>query len=127
MFRTNTPFNVEVTRPRLDAEISPKLMDSICDKVGQMPSGVVNVVVIYAPGATSDHLVEAATTLRALAEQKVEAYFTRRGFQDARAFIRQFQNLSAVILKSGVTLIWTNSLAKKPVPDELLKALRKTF
>lgn len=127
MFRTHTPFNVEVTRPRLDAEISPKLMESICDKVGQMPGGVVNVVVIYAPGATSNQLVESATSLRALAERKVEEYFTRRGFQDARAFIRQFQNLSAIILKTGVTFIWTNSLAKKPVPDDLLKALRRTF
>ena len=126
-FRTHTPFNVEVTRPRLDAQITPKLMESICDKVGQMPGGVVNVVVIYAPGATSDQLVEATTNLRGLAERKVEAYFTRRGFQDARAFIRQFQNLSAIVLKASATFFLTNSLAKKPVPDDLLKALRKTF
>jgi hypothetical protein len=127
MFRTHTPFNVEVTRPRLDDAITPKLMESICDKVGQMPGGVVNVVVIYAPGAEGDHLVEAASSLRALAERKVEEYFTRRGFPDARAFIRQFHNLSAVVLKADATFIWANSLAKKPVPDDLLKALHRTF
>jgi hypothetical protein len=127
MFRTHTPFNVEVTRPRLDGQITGKLMESICDKVGQMPSGAVNVLVIDAPGAESDQLIEAATSLRALAERKVEDYFTRRGFPDVRTFIRQFQNLSAIILKATNTFIWTNSLAKKPVPDDLLKALRKTF
>lgn len=127
MFRTHTPFNVEVTRPRLDVEMTGKLMESICDKVGQMPGGMVNIAVIYAPGAHGDQLAEAAASLRALAERKVEDYFTRRGFPDARAFIRQFQNLSAVVLKAGVTFIWTNSLAKKPVPDDLLKALRSTF
>jgi len=127
LFRTHTPFHVEVTRPRLDEQVIPKLMESICNKVGQMPAGAVNVLVIYAPGADSSHLVDAAASLRALAERKVEDYFTRRGFRDARAFVRQFQNLSAIILKSTAAFIWTNSLAKKPVPDDLMKALRRTF
>jgi hypothetical protein len=127
MYRTHTPFNVEVTRPRIDDQIAAKLMETLCDKVGQMQPGVVNVLVIYAPNASGDHMVAAATDLRALAERKVEDYFTKRGFRDARTFIRQFQNLSAVILKTTAAFIWANSLAKKPLPDDLRKALQRVF
>lgn len=127
MFRTHTPLNIEVTRPRLDNAVANKLMESICDKVGQMPAGAINVLVIFAPGAEDGQLAEAAASLRTLAESKTEAYFVRRGFRDARAFIRQFQNLSAIVLKSGVPAFWPNSLAKKTVPNDLAKALRKTF
>jgi hypothetical protein len=102
-------------------------METICDKVGQMPSGAVNLLVIYAPGAAENHLVEAATELRTMAERKVEDYFTRRSFRDAKTFIRQFQNLSAIVLKTTATFIWVNSVAKKPAPDDALKALRKTL
>ena len=127
MFRTHTPFNVEVTRPRLDAQISPRLMESLCDKVGQMPAGVMNVLVIYAPGATDQHLTEAAAALRMQAERRMEDYFVRRGFRDARAFIRQFQNLSAVVLKASPVVIWPNSLAKKPLQEDVRKALSRVF
>ncbi len=126
-FRTHTPFNVEVTRPRMTGEVIDKLMETICDKVGQMPAGMLNVLMIHAPEADSDSLVEAATRLRLLAERKQEDYFTRRGFRDARDFIRQYHNLSAVSLKSGTVSLWPNPLAKKPLPDDVRKTLQKTL
>ncbi len=133
MFRTHTPCNIEVTRHRsaddTEASTDPtaKFMETLCDKVGQMPTGEVNVLVIYAPDADRDDLVAAANNVRLLSERKDEDYFTRRGFKDARTFIRQFQNLGAVVLKTASVFIWTNSLAKKPLPNDLHKALQRVF
>lgn len=126
-FRTHTLFNVEVTRPRMTGEVIDKLMETLCDKVGQMPAGIFNVLVIHAQEADSGSLVEAATRLRLLAERKQEDFFTRRRFKDARDFIRQYQNLSGVGLKSATVSLWANPLAKKPLPDDLRKTLQKTL
>lgn len=126
-YRTHTPFNVEVTRPRITGDAADKLAESLCDKVGQMVNNDLNLLVIYAPEANSGHLVEAATNLRSLAERKQEEFFTRRRFKDAREFIRQYQNVSAVGLKTAGVFLWDNPLAKKPLPDNLRKTLQRVL
>ena len=126
-YRTHTLLHVEVTRPRITGDVANKLMESLCDKVGQMIANDLNLLVIYAPGTQHDDLVEAATTLRGLAERKEEEFFVRRRFKDAREFIRQYQNLSAVALKASATCVWDNPLAKKPLPNDLRNTLQKTL
>ncbi len=126
-FRTHTLLNVEVTRPRIRGEAADKLMESLCDKVGQMLAGSINVLVIYAQETDKNSLAEAVATLRALAERKQEDFFIRRGFKNARDFARQYQNLSGVGLKASTVFIWDNPLAKKPLSDDLRKTLQKTL
>ena len=60
-FRTHTPFNVEVRRIRFleldegdtEAQIS-KVMAVLCDKVGQMPSGIINLLWLIAERELSE-------------------------------------------------------------------------
>ena len=82
---------------------------------------------IYSPDAKSDELESAANNVRLLAERKDEDYFRLRGFKDARMFIRQFQNLGAVALKTPNVFIWKNPLAKKPLHNNLCKALQRVY
>lgn len=133
-FRVSTPFNLEVTRLRLaeavdDALLTRKLIDAVCDKVGQMPAGSVNVLLITADVPLSlDLVTESMKTLRTRAESKAEDFFTGRGFQNAVDFLRQFGRLSAILcMDNQAPVLWQNSLAKRALPRELLNALHKVF
>ncbi|NLX10492.1 MAG: hypothetical protein GXY36_12625 [Chloroflexi bacterium] len=133
-FRTHTPFNVEVRRIRsteLDggsAEArTTKLTAVLCDKVGQMPPSIVNLLWLVAEDAISEaDLNEAGVTLRQLAERKTEEFFTRRGFASAAAFLKQYQHLSGIVLRQpGEIVIWLNALARHKTPPEIVNAIRR--
>src|SRR5689334_8373106 len=119
-FKTHTPFNVEVRRIRSvemeggenDARIG-KLMTVVCDKVGQMPPSIVNLLWLIAERELSEaDLISAVTTLRQRAEHKAEDFFTRRGFESAAHFLKQYAQLSGIVLRqSGMNVFWSNSLA----------------
>jgi hypothetical protein len=133
-FKTHTPFNVEVRRFRnaelnegsVDAQIA-KLMAVLCDKVGQMPTGIINFLWMSAEqGIAETDLTSATTDLRQRAERKVEEYFTRRGFKSAADFLKQYQQLSGIVLRQeGGSIIWMNSLARHKAPSEIGTAIRK--
>ncbi len=133
-FKTHIPFNVEVRRIRSielddgDAEArSGKLMAVLCAKVGQMPPGIVNLLWLTAERDIAEaDLARAALTLRQLAEGKAEAFFTRRGFVSAAIFLRQYQQLSGVVLRqSGASVLWLNPLARHKTPPEIAAALQR--
>jgi hypothetical protein len=133
-FRTHTPFNVEVRRIRSveldngDAEAQTgKLMAVLCDKVGQMPPSIVNLLWLTAEGEISEaDLTQAVMALRQLAERKVEEYFTRRGFESAAGFLKQYRQLSGIVLsQSGQNVLWLNSLARHKAPPEIVKAIQR--
>jgi hypothetical protein len=107
-FKTHTPFNVEVRRIRSleldggDEEArTGKLVAVLCDKVGQMPPSIVNLLwLITGDEMSEDDLARAVDTLRELAERKVEAFFTRRGFRSAAAsYLKQYRQLSGIVLR----------------------------
>ena len=133
-FRTHTPFNVEVRRIR-NAELDErnaeaqvgKLMTVLCDKVGQMPPGIVNLLWMNAEQDVAEtDLIGATTELRQRAERKVEEYFTRRGFKNAADFLKQYQQLSGIVLRQeGGSIIWLNSLARHKAASEIVTAIRK--
>lgn len=128
-FKTHTPFNVEVRRVEVDADDAEarlaKLMGVLRDKVGQMPPGIINVLWLVGD-LTDDDAARAALTLRGLAERKVEDYFTRRGFENAAAFLKQYQQLSGIVLRRADALsLWLNPLARRKIPPDLAATLRK--
>jgi hypothetical protein len=129
VFRTVTPFNVEVTRLRAieSAVISAKIMDAICEKIGQLPPSVINVLMLASETVVTEHdLVGAMTRLRELAERKDAAFFSRRGLQNINDFHKQFRRLSAIICRSlSNHAIWVNPVTKHPVPKDMLTALEK--
>lgn len=133
-FKTHTPFNVEVRRIRnveLDDEDvearTGKLMRVLCDKVGQMPPSVVNLLWLFAERSISEaDLIRAVTTLRQLADHKAEDFFTRRGFKNAADFLAQYRRLSGIVLRQwGMPTLWLNPLARHPAPPEIVTTIRR--
>jgi hypothetical protein len=133
-FKTHTLFNIEVRRIRhLELEgggsdaPAAKLVAVLSDKVGQMAPGVVNFLWLVSEGGLAEaDVAQAAVTVRQLAERKVEEYFTRRGFQSAAGFLRQYRLLSGVILRQqGLNSIWLNPLARHKAPPEIVTALQR--
>jgi len=133
-YKTHTPFNVEVRRLRGletvadDAEARLlKFTAMLSDKVGQMPPGIVNLLWLSAEGqiAASD-ITGATTALRQLAERKNEEFFTRRGFEGAADFLRQYQRLSGIIWQQVDTIqLWPNPIARHKLPPELATVIRR--
>ncbi len=133
-FKTHTPFNVEVRRIRsvelddgaTEAHIG-KLMAVLCDKVGQMPPSIVNLLWLTAEREISEtDLTRVVITLRQLAERKAEDFFTRRGFESAADFLKQYQQLSGIVLRQlGENVLWLNSLARHKAPPEIVTAIQR--
>ena len=130
-FRVNTGFNVEATRIRAAAlsqsdTIPQKIMNAICEKAGQMPPASINLLVLGIEGGIDgDDVAAAAHNLRTLAERKDDAYFTRRGYENAGEFLKQFRRLSGIVAKRHQPVIWINPLAKHLIPNEMVNALRR--
>ncbi|MCA9910195.1 MAG: hypothetical protein KC519_16165, partial [Anaerolineae bacterium] len=133
-FKTHTPFNVEVRRIRsqemavddVDVRIA-KLLAVLCDKAGQMPPSIVNLLWLAAEHdlATAD-VTAAANSLRQLAERKAEAFFTQRGYESAAAFLRQYHQLSGIVVcHAGAPTIWLNPLARHKTPPDIVTAIQR--
>jgi hypothetical protein len=140
-FKTHMPFNVEVKRIRasdIDRPAEPpeysRIASTTCQKIGQLPAGMINVLAI-----TSDsHLYHdtdvaaAMAGLRTRAERKDEPFFTRRGFLGASDFLKQYQRLSAVLFHTHLadgngqpSTLWPNPIARRRLPDDLHNALQR--
>lgn len=133
-FKTHTRFNVEVRRIRsveMDAGDTEarlgKLMAVLCEKAGQMPPRIVNLLWLIAEREISEaDLNRAAMTLRQLAERKAEDFFARRGFENAAGFLKQYRQLSGIVLRpSGGNGLWLNSLARHKPPPEIVAAIQR--
>ncbi len=133
-FKSHTRFNVEVRRLRAievgedDSETrTARLMTVLLDKAGQMPPSIVNWLWLIAGPETSDaDVIQAATTLRQLAERKTDEYFTRRGFAGAADFLTQYRRLSGIVLRQpGEIFLWLNPIARHPAAPDIVAALRR--
>ncbi len=147
-FKTNIPFNVEVRRIRAadlgaadmrsEDPTAPgvpgssrghagKLMAVLCDKVGQMPPSIVNLLWLAADGelAGSD-ITSASAALRQLAERKADDFFVRRGFVSTGDFLKQYGRLSGIVVhQDNGTTVWLNGLARHKPPREVVTAIER--
>ncbi len=148
-FKTHVRLNVEVKRNRVLArdpvgvddpvalikqhEIA-KWIGGVCDKLGQMSPDCPNLLVMSA--ISSDYRVEelhaALARLRLQAESNLDVVFHVRGFAGAKDWLHQYRQLSAIMIRPDPaataalpTILWFNSLAKHPVPDDLRSVLRR--
>jgi hypothetical protein len=132
-FRSQLRFNVEVRRLRRPAPADPApLIRAVCDKLGQLPPSMINVLVIGAvgPASAAEGLAPAMLWLQDRAAQKDEVLFQQRGFTGVRDFIRQYQRLSAAVWLTGEPVgaqasLWRNPQARHPLPADLARALSK--
>jgi len=135
-FRSGLRFNVEVRRVR-GAAATPgptadpgRLIRAVCDKLGQLPAAMMNMLVIGADGPSSatDTLAPVMQWLEARAAQKDEALFVQRGFTGTRDFLRHYQRLSGalwVVSEPAAPRVnlWRNPQARHPLPPDLARAL----
>lgn len=131
-FKGHVVFNVEVRRLRAPIRAG-KLDDVICEKLRQMPSSAVNVLLVGVDTSLSSELDSTATMKRLIqrAEAKHDAFFIERGYRDARDFLRAFQRLSGQLVRANWydttppdPVLWLNPLARHPLPAEAQKLLR---
>lgn len=128
-FRVGTLLHLEVKRVRTaGADPDAKCAEVVCDAVGQLVTGALNVVVIGLPSGLAP-LPDVARALRALhvrAENNDQAYFQRRGFTDVRGFLRSLGRLSEVVMiteASGAHL-YSNPAARRAMPADVRRALK---
>jgi hypothetical protein len=135
-FRSQVRFNVEVRRmrrpaPTPDAPADPaRVIRAVCDKLGQLPPSMINVLVLGAEGPSSaaDALAPAMLWLQGRAAHKDEVLFQQRGFAGARDFLRHYQRLSGALWLAGGpgalrASLWRNPQARHPLPADLARAL----
>jgi hypothetical protein len=140
-FKTHIPFNVEVKRLRnsaVDRMAEPpeysRLASTTCQKIGQLPAGMINILAI---GSDSERyhasdVAAAMAGLRTRAERKDDPFFTRRGFLGAGDFLNQYQRLSAVLFHTHLavgdgqaSLLWRNTIVRHHLPNDLRNALQR--
>jgi hypothetical protein len=134
-FRSRVRFNVEVRRlrqqaPSPEAPADPRIIRAVCDKLGQLPPAMINVLVLGADGPSSaaDALAPAMLRLQDRAAHKDEVLFQERGFTGTRDFLRHYQRLSGALWLAGElgaprASLWRNPQARHPLPADLARAL----
>jgi hypothetical protein len=134
-FRSNLRFNIEVRRLRRAAPMSAladraALIRAVCDKLGQLPPAMINVLVLGADGSLSaaEAVAPAMLWLQDRAARKDDPFFEQRGFTDTRDFLRQYHRLSGVlwVARSADALdasLWRNPQARHTLPADLARAL----
>ena len=130
-FKGHTPFNVEVRHVRStewnndEAARQAKVIAILCDKVGQMPPSIVNLLWLAVEHAISEaDIAQATATLLQKAASKDEAFFTRQRFDSAADFLRQYRHLSGVVLRhEGTSVVVTNAQARHKVPPEIIRMI----
>jgi hypothetical protein len=133
-FRTHVRFNVEVRRlrpgPTFDATVDQaRLIRAVCDKLGQLPPAMINLLVLGADVASSAGALDRAMLwLQDRAANKDDPVFRQRGFTTARDFLRHYQRLSGALWLAGESGarevdLWRNPQARHPLPADLARAI----
>jgi len=134
-FRGGPRCNIEARRLRplreaSDTALRAQLSRSICDKLGQLATGMMNVIALGTERSTTPMLLGAVLhQLEAWATAKDDEQFQERGFKGARDFMRYHRRLSGVIWV-GVnaprqSAVWLNPHARHPLSAPLARALER--
>lgn len=146
-------FNVEVTRigfregegalPTTEDETTPalkpehvggRLTDTVCDKLGQMRPGMINLLLVM---MDSDFIrlldiQQAMAQLKGRAERKEAGLFGRYGFVNSSDFFKYYLRLSGVLVReagagdeTAKAILWLNNQTKHPVPRPLRTILQR--
>jgi hypothetical protein len=124
-------FNVEVTRigsseaAETPEQAALRLTDTVCDKLGQMRPGMINVLAVVMDGRLFSALEidQAMAQLKGRAEQKDATLFGRYGYLKPADFFKHYLHLSAILLRptgqpegTPPATLWLNNQTKHPLP-----------
>lgn len=139
-FTTSLTFMVEVTRlrtparPALIPDVSERIADAMCDKLGQFPPQRSNILLvgIDGPCPMPTDLHAALLRIQQRAERNDATLLQQHGFRDRTDFFRQYQRLSEILirgsqLQAGESVVaWVNPQAKYPLPSKVRTALYRS-
>lgn len=128
-FRGARSFNLEVTRPRRVPDATA-LGGLLLAKLRQLQPSAPNALLVAIGGDTAEavDVDAAARALRARADAKDEAFFTRRRFEGTREFYERYLRLSAVIVwcegaaGDARAALWNNRSARIALPERDARA-----
>ncbi len=128
-FAGERPFNLEVTRLHGSDTLAPH-GGPLLGKLRQLPPSVPNalLIAVESDGAETIDVEAAASALRARADAKDEAFFTKRGFDGSRGFYQRYLRLADVLVwredadATARVTRWTNRSARIPAPERALRA-----
>ena len=143
-------FNVEVTRidsinlERLagggfdSQQAALRLMDTVCDKLGQMRPGMSNVLVVMTDSDffAALEMEQTMTQLKERVEKKEPGLYGRYGFEKPADFFKNYLHLSGMLVctitepdEANQLALWLNNQAKHalsaPLQTNLERSLRK--
>lgn len=140
-------FNVEVTRihtsnmeisenlPGFDPQqVNGRLIDTVCDKLGQMRPGMSNVLIIVTNSNfyAALELDQAMIQLKDRVEKKEEGLYGRYGFAKPTDFFKYYLRLSGILArtlgsrKSKIrSNLWLNNDTKHPLTRSLKNTLQR--
>ena len=141
-FTTSVTFMLEVTRLRADpamaevesTQISERLIDAVCSKLGQLLPQRSNVLLVGAErlDLTEGALRGAMIALQQRAERDISPLLLRYRFRDRAEFFQRYLRLSEILLRdtelqSGNPVVaWINPQAKQPLPGKVKTALYRS-
>lgn len=132
-FKTHVRFDVEVTRLRAGqagtgAEPG-KLANAVCAKLAQLPPGMINLLVLVADDTEygEDVLLSALRALLERADRKDDDFFARRGYLNARDFLKYYVRLSGIrlVVQEAPPILRLQPQARHPLPPDLAVILRR--
>lgn len=122
-FKGHVLFNVEVRR--LPAN-NRRLAAVVCEKVRQLPAGIINILWLASNEANREPELQAALTeITNAIEAKDQAYFSKHGYASVSEFAKYYRHLSGILLHSDGSRLWLNPQARHTVPTDLGTALRR--
>lgn len=145
-FTTSLTFMVEVTRLRggakemmVSSDNGPleeeRLADAICSKLGQLLPQRSNVLIlgVEVPLPSQKDLQALMLRIQQRAEARDSILWRRYGFRDRAEFIRHYQRLSEVLVRSSQlqpqepSVAWVNPQAKHPLPGKVRTVLYRSL
>lgn len=124
-----SPTPSDATSPLPDPQlVGSRLMDTVCDKLGQMRPGMVNVLIVVINNnfARMLDINRVMVQLRERAERKEASLFGRYGFVHTADFFKYYLRLSGVVIRApddqdGATrsILWVNNQAKHAMPNPI--------
>jgi hypothetical protein len=130
-FRSNLICHVEIRHVRTDLSLG-KWTEVLCDKLGQLPPGAINLVLV-ATGQSAEEASSAEAAVHEVsrwARRADDSLLRRYGIANERALSRQLARLSAVARITGWNgrdldgyTLWRNPQARRLLPPDLARAL----
>jgi hypothetical protein len=141
-FTTSVTFMLEVTRLRPDivmleadsTQITDRLTDAVCTKLGQFLPQRSNVLLIGAEGVnlTEADLRGAMIRLQQRAERDISPFLQRYRFRDRAEFFQRYLRLTEILIRDIAVqqvqsvIHWSNPQAKQPLPGKVRTALYRS-